>query len=315
MTRLVMLLCMFFIVSCTTDPKFSNDKRKLSERYVEMGVRYMQMGKLNIALERLEQAVDTDDDNVNAQNSLAVFYEGISNYGRAKDHFDEALSLDPESPMVLNNYGRFLCGRGDIDQGLVHLLKSANMALNERPWFAMTNVGICEFKRGNSQQAEAYYRRALIVNPSYEPALLNMAEISYDKSEFMKTRAFLERFLNYRDATPNALVLGFLAEQALGQDEKSEEYKTLLLSRFPLSDEAAKVRQMQDLMPVQKDIPSRLIKPGSNQGKVSNVNATEIVNKLEPSALSEAKVSPEIDLMETESEQAITVEPAVQATE
>ena len=235
----------------------------------------MQMGKLNIAMERFERALDIDDDNINAHNYLAVFYEKIKDFDQAKDHFEEALSLDPENSKALNNYGRFLCDQGNIEQGLVYLKKSAGMVLNERPWFAMTNIGRCEFKQGNSQQAEAYYRKALKYKPDYAPALLSMAEVSYEKSEFMKARAFLERFLNGSKATPSALILGFLAEQALGQKEKSEEYKTLLLSGFPLSDEAAKVRQMHDLVPAQIKIRSSLVEPEPEVNIESSVQVSE----------------------------------------
>lgn len=269
------ILCLA-VVSCTSTSKKSNttNKRKLSDNYVEMGVNYLQMGKLNVALEKLERAVDIDDSNANAHNSIAVFYERIRDYEEAEDHFQEALDLEPENPRVLNNYGRFLCRQGNIDQAMVYLTKSADLPLNERPWFALTNAGQCEFKRGNSQKAEKYFRKALQSNPTYTPTLLSLAEISYEKPEYMKARAFLERYLSGNGAvTPKVLILGFLVEQALNQSLKAKEYKTELLTRFPQSDEAAKVRKMQKLMPANKQIPSRLIEPVPST--TTTVNAAE----------------------------------------
>jgi type IV pilus assembly protein PilF len=238
-----------------------------------MGVRYMEFGKLNVALEKLERALDLDDNNANAHNSIAVFYERIRNYSEAEDHFQEALSLSPEDSSVLNNYGRYLCNHGgDTEQGIAYLVKSSEIAFNKRPWFALTNAGQCYFKQGDSQQAEAYFRAALLQNQGYTPALISMAEISYEQAQYMKTRAFLERFLNYHKPTASSLLLGFLAEQALGNDQLAEQYKAQLFTEFPLSEQATKVRLMQDMVPEQKIIPSRMIN-SSGEAELSETDS------------------------------------------
>lgn len=106
---------------------------------------------------------------------------------------------------------------------------------------ALTSVGECESKQGNLQDAEVYFRKALRQQLCYAHALLGMAEISYVGLKTMQARAFLERFLSYHKPTSKVLALGFFSEQALGVDEKSAEYKSMLLMEFPLSDELNKI--------------------------------------------------------------------------
>lgn len=258
---LVLLVCLSFLTACTssTTKKRDFDPSLASDRYVELGLNYMQMGKLNEALENLEKAIEADGDNIHAHNSIAVFYERIRKPELARYHFEESLDLYDEDPTALNNYGRFLCNSGDIEEGIAQLQKAADLPLNERPWFALTNIGNCEFLRANNQAAEPYYRQALIDNPAYPPALLGMAEITYEQSKYMKTRAFIERFLSYRKANAKVLLLGFLAENALGQDDKAEEYKDQLIKLFPISEEATKLAEMEAQMPQEKSIPSSYI--------------------------------------------------------
>ena len=126
---------------------------------------------------------------------------------------------------------------------MIYLKKAASLPLNNRPWFSLTNAGQCQLREGHKQVAEGFLRKALQLNPSYAPALLKMAKLSYEKSEFMRARAFLERFFSYSKKTADSLWLGFQIERALGQMEKSEEYKMLLLSNYPLSEEASGISQ------------------------------------------------------------------------
>lgn len=258
---LLSLFCISVLVGCPSanHKRSDTEQRVLSERFVELGVHYMNFGQFNVALEKLEHALDIDDDNANAHNSIAVFYERIQENLLAENHFKVALNLAPKDVSVLNNYGRFLCNNGDNQQGMIYLNRSADTLLNERPWFALTNLGQCQFKQGDIVAAERSFRLALQKKPSYAPALLNMAEISYEQSVFIKTRAFIERFLNYSKATAKALLLGFLAEQELEQEHKAAEYKSELLLRFPLSEEAVTIKLKQDLKLKTKSISSRLI--------------------------------------------------------
>ncbi|WNB74671.1 type IV pilus biogenesis/stability protein PilW [Methylomonas koyamae] len=217
----------------------SAEKAKLN---LQMGARYLDMGMLDVAREKLETAVRLDSGNAEIHNTLAVFYERIRDYDAADDSYRSALQNNPDSFSIKSNYGRFLCDRGKYDKAFELLNASLESAMNNRPWFALTNIGLCHIKQNDFNQAETYFRRALQAQPDYAPALLEMQRISYQNQQFMSARAFMERYLGVAKHTPESLWIAFQTERALGNGKLAEEYREQLLGSFPASKEAQQVR-------------------------------------------------------------------------
>ncbi|MGZ8929321.1 MAG: type IV pilus biogenesis/stability protein PilW, partial [Methylobacter sp.] len=159
------------LAACTPLGKTGVKKKETAETHLQLGVRYMNLNKLDIAKENLLKAVEYDSGNAQAHNSLAVLYEKLKQYDDAEDEYETALSLKPDDVGAQNNYGRFLCERGETDKGLALLTKAGSDPLNERSWMALTNAGLCLLNKGDKQQAEPYLRQALELNKTYAPAL------------------------------------------------------------------------------------------------------------------------------------------------
>ncbi len=215
------------------------EKAKLN---LQMGARYLDMGMLDVAKEKLETAVHLDSSNPETHNTLAVFYERIKQYDAASESYQTALRKDSENFSVKNNYGRFLCEQGQFDKGMTLLQQALESPMNNRAWFALTNMGVCYTKQNDMQHAEDYFRQALQSQQDYSPALQEMQRISYQNGQFMSARAFLERYLSVAKHTPETLWIAFQTERALGNSKVSEEYREQLLSSFPASKEAQQVR-------------------------------------------------------------------------
>ncbi len=223
----------------TRDTMSNAEKAKLN---LQMGARYLDMGMLEVAKEKLETAVRLDSSNPETHNALAVFYERIKQTEAASDSYQTALSKDSDNFSIKNNYGRFLCEQGKFDKGVALLQESMASPMNTRPWFALTNLGVCHAKQNDMQRAEDYFRQALQSQPDYSPALQEMQRISYQNGQFMSARAFLERYLGVAKHTPETLWIAFQTERALGNSKISEEYREQLISSFPASKEAQQVK-------------------------------------------------------------------------
>ncbi|MDD5272983.1 MAG: type IV pilus biogenesis/stability protein PilW, partial [Methylovulum sp.] len=63
--------------------------------------------------------------------------------------------------------------------------------------------------------------------------------------EYWPAKSYLQRYLNSTPHTPTSLWYGMQTERALGNTGLEQEYKNLLLERFPLSDEAKKAEPVQ----------------------------------------------------------------------
>jgi type IV pilus assembly protein PilF len=125
--------------ACAGTGKSAKD-RESAEVYLQLGVRYMGLNKLELAKENLLMALKKDSHNAKAHNALAFLYEKINLYDDAREHYETALDLAPDDSGGQNNYGRFLCERGQFEEGVALLSRAAAMPLNERPWMALTKM-------------------------------------------------------------------------------------------------------------------------------------------------------------------------------
>ncbi len=225
----------------TTSNNSSMSNKEKAVLNLELGARYLEMNMLKVAKEKLERAYQLDSGNANIHNMLAVLNERIQQNDIARYHFEKAMELSPENASIKNNYGRFLCTTGHYQDGLRLLQQSMAMPLNNRKWFALTNIALCYLKQGERKLAERTFRKALQENPSYAPALLEMQKISYQNRNYMSARAFLERYLAVAKHTAETLWIGFQTERALGNKTLAEQYQQQLLVLFPGSKQARQV--------------------------------------------------------------------------
>lgn len=241
---LLIILFSFFITACISS---SGSKEKLTDEqeallYLRMGTRYLEIGMLALAKENLEIAEGIDRDNVKIQNSLAAMNEQLKEYDEAKFHYQKAVELDGSDFSVKNNFGHFLCERGDYKAGVSLLTQALKLPLNNRKWFAYTNIGLCELRAGDREKAEYNFRSALQINKIYAPALLEMQKISYYSDKYMSARAFLQRYLSVASHTPETLWFAVQTEQQLGNEKAAKGYEDQLLGVFPLSKQARQLK-------------------------------------------------------------------------
>ncbi|MFI3184645.1 MAG: type IV pilus biogenesis/stability protein PilW [Methylococcaceae bacterium] len=214
--------------------------------HLQLGVRYLSMNKLELARENLLLAIDSNSGNAQAHNALAFLYEKLNQNDNAKQHYQTALDLAPDDLGVQNNLGRYLCERGELEAGMALLIQASSNPLNDRQWMALTNAGRCQVSLGQKQQAESYFKQALQLNNAYAPALSEMQKIAYQNGDFWAAKGYLQRYLGVAAHTSETLWLAAQTERALGNKQLGREYKTLLLEKFPLSNEAKKIAELKD---------------------------------------------------------------------
>ncbi|MGR9085561.1 MAG: type IV pilus biogenesis/stability protein PilW [Gammaproteobacteria bacterium] len=230
------------LAACASLGETSAEKKATAETYLQLGVRYINLNKLDIARENLLRAIDYDSGNAQAHNALAFLYEKLQKYDDAEDEYQTALKIKPDDIGVMNNFGRFLCQHGEVDEGLEMLVSAGSNPINDRKWIALTNAGLCQLNNDKPQQAEPYLRQALEYNKSYGPALAAMQKISYQKGDLWAAKGFLERYLSVGAHTPETLYIAYYTERTLGNTDRAREYRALLLEKFPISEEATKIR-------------------------------------------------------------------------
>ncbi len=249
MSRHIVFALMLTLVGCiaTTDNpkpnKASDDDAALYN--TQLGVQYMRQGKLERAMEKFQRALEQDPDRADTHQAIAVLYERIGEVDKADSHYRRALRLERDSPEILNAYGAFLCSQGRREEGQVYFERAAETPLYSTPAAAFTNAGVCARADNRPEDAERYFRRALAVDPRFAEALLQMASLTYEQGYYLQTRAFVERFLQTTQATPDVLWMGFLSEREMGNSDAAARYAEQLKSKFPGSVQTRRLLELE----------------------------------------------------------------------
>ncbi|BCX89482.1 type IV pilus assembly protein PilF [Methylomarinovum tepidoasis] len=222
------------LAGCSLSPDQEEiDRKKLAQIYTEKGIAYLSQGQPQNALADLRHALEIDPDNAAAHEAIAVLYEKFGMDDKAAEHYHRALALQPDDARLLNNYGLFLCNRGDYDAGMKRLVRAANNKLYAQRWKAMTNAGLCALKAGRLQEAEDWLRQALKLEPDAPQPLAAMARLMAKKRRWLAARAFLQRYEAVAEPTPQLLQLGVQIESALGDEQAAAAYRSRLERTTP----------------------------------------------------------------------------------
>jgi len=245
MSRLLGVIAALALAACTTtevQPPAGASKPDLKEAArlnTQLGIDYMRKGQFDLALEKLRKALDQDDELGMAHSAIALVYQQKGEPKLASQHYKEALSINSDDAVTLNNFGIFLCGQGKAEDAEEVFLRAAKNKDNRVPADAWANAGVCLRSVPKARdRAEGYLREALRLNPKHANALVTMAQYCYDKKDYLRARAFLQRYEIASRPTAQTLWIGAQTERALGDMNSARSYERRLRTEFPESAEA-----------------------------------------------------------------------------
>lgn len=103
------LFGLVLLVGCGGDTKKKPKlDRQLIGEEMEFGRKAAEFELWREAIFRWEKVVDRDPQNAPATNNLAIAYESLGDYDRAKDLYQKARDLDEDSREIRKNYKRFI---------------------------------------------------------------------------------------------------------------------------------------------------------------------------------------------------------------
>ena len=221
------------------------DNTQAADINTQLGVGYLRQGNLELARNKLNRALSFNPKHADAHTTLAVLYQQIGENDLALEHHQKAVKYGPKEPMALNNYGRFLCQEGDWNEAEAWFLKALNDPLYSTPELPYTNAGTCLVQHDEVTRGEEYLRKALERNPSYAPALVELANASYISGNYLSARAYLQRYRTVSMHSARSLWLGIRIEIILGDKNALASYKLQLSSLYPHSDEAKQLKELE----------------------------------------------------------------------
>ena len=221
------------------------DARRRAELRTQLASEYYQRGNFVVALEETRQAEKNDASYHQAYNVRALVYMELREDALARQAFEKALSIAPNDPDVMNNYGWFLCLRGEPERGMGYFKRVQADPLYATPEKALLNAGLCARINGRNAEAEDYLRRAVVFKPDLAGALYRLAELTFEKGSIKESEHYLNRYMRLGEPTLSALALGVKIARAQGDKVAEDSMMQQLRRRFP---DAPQTRELQQGM-------------------------------------------------------------------
>ena len=206
----------------------------------QLGIDYMRQGDDQRALTKLKRALSEEPDLAEAHAALGYLYSQTGQPLDAKREFKRALSLKDDA-QTRNLYGVFLCGQKHFKKAFHQFEAAAGAQNNDQPEVALTNAGVCARQRSDDARARRFFHRALQDNTRYAPALLQMADLSYQQGRYQQAEGFMQRYQSVASSSAESLYLAYHIEKAMGRDDVAKAYRRKLISKYPNSNQTAQL--------------------------------------------------------------------------
>jgi len=208
----------------------------------QLAVAYLKQNDVVTAKEKIDKALTQNAKDPAVQMSAGLVYERLEQADKADRFFAEALRLEPHDPDMINNYAVFQCRRGHFAKGQKLFEQAAHSPSYSTPEVAYANAGVCARSAKNLPQAEELFRKALAARPDYPDALLQLADLTFERGAGLASRGLLDRYFSVAAPTAEALFLAVKVERSLGDAQAADRYRSQLQKEFPDSEQARQLR-------------------------------------------------------------------------
>lgn len=173
----------------------------------QLGLAYLKQGDRPRAKRKLLTALHQAPNSPEVNASMAWFLEQSGEIDAAQVYYRKAMAVAPGNGAQLNNYGAFLCRKGQYKQAEVYFLKAIKDANYEHTAGAYENAGLCAAAIPDYTKAAAYFNKALEQDPSRKQSLYEWVNIEMKLGHKDKALACLRHHQELVRSDPALLVL------------------------------------------------------------------------------------------------------------
>lgn len=230
------------VTSSSSPTPQSKASPKLAATYnTRLAIGYMQQGRMDLAQNKLAEALRQGPKMSLVHNALALYYERTGRPKEADHQYMLSLDYDPGNPNTQNNYGAFLCRQGKYRQSIGYFVKASDNLDYDTPDKALANAGLCALRIPDQAMAKKYFTQALAINHDQTQALWHLGLLGFEANDYSAADNYLSRLIDLVQH-PSALMLWVAIEAAWasGQRTRAQHYGRELLKLYPNSSEAQK---------------------------------------------------------------------------
>lgn len=226
------------VITSETTTRVGPNLKDASELNTQLAVGYIQREQYSAAKEKLEKALEQNEENLEAYKTFAYLYALLGLSENALTKYEEAYDIAPDDSDLANSYGAFLCSMGQFDEAQKKLQLAYSNPFYEGVYLAQSNAGSCYMEQAEYKKAEPLLRQSLRTQPKLPGSLISMAELGVKTERYLMARAYIQRYHDVRSPSAGSLWIQIQAERALGDKKHYMKFAKQLISDFPDSDEA-----------------------------------------------------------------------------
>jgi type IV pilus assembly protein PilF len=213
------------------------DPRNRAKLHTELASMYYSNGNLCVALDELRAAAKADANYAPAYGMYGRVYMQMKDQTRAEESFERALRLAPNDADINHNYGWFLCQTGREPASVKYFLQAIRNPLYAMPWRSYSAAGVCTMKMNQLKDAEAFFERALKLEPDEPASLVGLGQIRYRQGNIGEARKLVTRYNKLVPPTSESLWLAVRIERRMGERLQEQAFANQLRRRYPDSRE------------------------------------------------------------------------------
>lgn len=212
---------------------------------VQLGLGYLEQNQKVRAKQKLLLALHQAPNWPIALNAMAYFLEKTGEDKEAAYYYQSALKNSPHDGASLNNYGAFLCRKGNYQLAKQYFLKAVNEINYVNSAEAYENAGLCSLQAYDELNGETFFLKALEQDPMRLASMFELAKIYFNKNNLKKADFYIKRYNQYSTPDAQALWLGIRIARKLGDLDTIGKNGMILQRYYAGSKEFKLYQKMQ----------------------------------------------------------------------
>lgn len=208
--------------------------------HTQLAAEYYKRAQYSTAIDEAQKALAANGKFAQAYGMLAMIYSELREDGKARQNFQQAISLAPDNSDLHHNYGSFLCDRKEFQAGIAEFMQAVKNPLYTSPEKTLVGAGLCSEKEGKPDVARAYYEQAMRYAGNAS-AKFQLASLMFKENQIPEARVYALELVKTQNPQVNALWLVVRIEHKLGSKESELRYAEQLRRLYPDSLETSKM--------------------------------------------------------------------------
>lgn len=162
--------------------------------YLLSGMAYSQLGMTDQAVAAFEKSLELNPNDVNTLGSLALTYDGKEQFSISDSLYERALRIDPNNPLILNNYSYSLAERGIQLERALEMAKRA-VAAEPKNASYLDTLGWVYYKLQQWKEAERFIAEAVATGRASAVVHEHLGDVYFQLGEKTKAMEYWKRAL------------------------------------------------------------------------------------------------------------------------